>query len=140
MRRRLPLILPALVSLVATAARAQRSIAIERFDATIQVRPDAAIDVSESIVARFTGSWNGIYRTIPVKYRTAQGLNWTLRLALLGATDEAGRELRVETNREGHYVKYKIWVPGAQDATHTLVLRYRASNGLRFFKDHDELY
>jgi hypothetical protein len=140
MRRRLPLILPALVSLVATAARAQRSIAIERFDATIQVRPDAAIDVSESIVARFTGSWNGIYRTIPVKYRTAQGLNWTLRLALLGATDEAGRELRVETSREGHYVKYKIWVPGAQDATHTLVLRYRASNGLRFFKDHDELY
>ena len=26
------------------------------------------------------------------------------------------------------------------DATRTLVLRYRARNGLRFFEDHDELY
>jgi hypothetical protein len=31
-------------------------------------------------------------------------------------------------------------VPGAQDATHTIVLRYKARNGLRFFDDHDELY
>jgi uncharacterized protein (TIGR04222 family) len=140
MNRRLTLILPVLVSLVGTAAAGQRTINIERFDATIQVRPDAAIDVAESITARFAGSWNGLYRTIPVKYRTQQGLNWTLRLELMGATDEAGRQLRVETSRQGHYVKYKIWVPGAQDATHTLVLRYRARNGLRFFDDHDELY
>lgn len=140
MIRRLPLVLLGLMAFTVTPATAQRSIAIERFDATIQVRPDATIDVAESITARFTGSWNGIYRTIPVKYRTQQGLNWTLRLELLGATDEAGRQLRVETSRQGHYVKYKIWVPGAQDATHTLVLRYRARNGLRFFADHDELY
>ena len=31
-------------------------------------------------------------------------------------------------------------MPGAQDATRTFVLRYRARNGLRFFEDHDELY
>jgi predicted membrane protein DUF2207 len=140
MSRRLPLVLLGLAAIVVTPAMGQRSINIERFDATILVRPDAAIEVTESITARFTGSWNGIYRTIPVKYRTAQGLNWTLRLELLGATDETGRTLRVETTREGKYVKYKIWVPGAQDATHTVVLRYRARNGLRFFKDHDELY
>jgi uncharacterized membrane protein YgcG len=119
---------------------AQRSLAIQRFDATIRVRPDAAIEVTESIVARFTGSWNGIYRTIPVKYRTAQGFNWTLGLALEAATDAAGRPLRVEASRERHYIKYKIWVPGAENATRTVVLRYRATNGLRFFEDHDELY
>lgn len=140
MRRRLPLVLSALVALATTAVPGQRSIAIQRFDATIKVQQDAAIEVTESIVARFTGSWNGLYRTIPVKYRTAQGLNWTLRLELLGATDEAGRSLKVEASRERQYVKYKIWVPGAQDATHTVVLRYRARNGLRFFEDHDELY
>jgi hypothetical protein len=123
-----------------TPAAAQRSLAIERFDAVINVQSDAAIEVTETIVARFTGSWNGIYRSIPVKYRTAQGFNWTLGLHLEGATDESGRSLRVEANRERHYVKYKIWVPGAQDATHTVVLRYRATNGLRFFEDHDELY
>jgi uncharacterized membrane protein len=46
----------------------------------------------------------------------------------------------VEATRERHYIKFKIWVPGAADATRTVVLRYRATNGLRFFEDHDELY
>lgn len=121
-------------------AAAQRSLAIERFDATIEVEASGEIRVTESIVARFTGSWNGIYRAIPVKYRTAQGLNWTLGLDLESATDDAGRPLRVEASRERHYVKYKIWIPGAEDVTRTVVLRYRATNGLRFFDEHDELY
>jgi hypothetical protein len=120
---------------------AQRSLAIERFDATIAVNPDASIDVVESITVRFTGSWNGLYRTIPVAYHTPQGFNWTLRLDLDGATlGDGGQRLRVESARERHSIKYKIWVPGAQDATHTIVLRYKARNGLRFFADHDELY
>ncbi len=121
-------------------AAAQRSLAIKRFDATVRVDPDGSIEVAEAITAQFTGSWNGIYRSIPVKYRTPQGFNWTLGLDVLGATDDEGRPLEVEKSREGHYVKLKIWVPGAQDATRTLVLRYRATNGLRFFDEHDELY
>ncbi len=121
-------------------AAAQRSLAIKRFDATIQVEPDSRILVTEAIVAEFTGSWNGIYRSIPVKYRTAQGFNWTLGLDVLGATDGEGRPLKVEASRERHYVKLRIWVPGAENATHTVVLRYRATNALRFFDEHDELY
>lgn len=119
---------------------AQRSLAIKRFDATIVVNRDGAVDVTESITAEFTGSWNGIYRSVPVGYRTPQGFNWTLRLDFLGATDAEGRALKTESSRERHYVKYKIWVPGAQNATRTVVLHYRANNGLRFFEDHDELY
>jgi len=137
---RLPFLLLAAACSVATSAAAQRSLAIERFDATIRVESSGAIRVTESIVARFTGSWNGIYRTIPVKYRTAQGLNWTLGLDLEGAADGAGRPLRVEASRERHYVKYKIWVPDAENITRTVILRYRATNGLRFFDEHDELY
>ena len=129
-----------LLLLCPAPALAQRTLAIERFDATIQVQPDASIDVTESIVARFTGSWNGIYRTIPVTYHTPQGFNWTMRLSQVRATDQDGQPLRLEASRERHYIKYKIWVPGAQDATRTVVLHYRASNGLRFFEDHDELY
>ena len=127
-------------ALAAPAAAAQRSLAIERFEARIRVEPGGAIEVTETITARFTGSWNGIYRTIPVKYRTAQGFNWTLGLSLQSATDAAGQALRTEAKRERHYAKYKIWVPGAEDATRVIVLRYRATNGLRFFEDHDELY
>ncbi len=119
---------------------AQRELAIEHFDAAIHVQADAAIDVTETIEVRFTGSWNGLYRTIPVTYHTPQGFNWTLRLDDVRATDQDGHALRLESSRERHYIKYKIWVPGAQDATRTVVLHYRARNGLRFFEDHDELY
>jgi hypothetical protein len=114
------------VSVGVTPAAAQRSLAIKRFDAAIRVEPDGGIQVTETIVAQFTGSWNGIYRTIPVKYRTAQGLNWTLGLDIAG--------------RERHYLKLRIWVPGAENATRTVVLQYRATNALRFFDEHDELY
>ena len=125
--------------IAAAPVAAQRNLAIERFDAAITVNRDGTVDVAETITARFEGSWNGIYRTIPVEYHTPQGFNWTLRLDLVSATAD-GRALEVDRKRERHYVKYKIWVPGAEDATRTVVLRYRARNGLRFFEDHDELY
>src|SRR5881628_1256744 len=129
-----------LLALSATSLSAQRSYSIERFDARVRVNRDASIDVTESITARFVGSWNGLYRTIPVKYRTPQGLNWTLGVSLQSAQDDAGRNLRTETSRQGASIKYKVWIPGAANADRTLVLRYHATNGLRFFDEHDELY
>ena len=130
----------ALVLLAAPAASADRALVIERFDATIHVSADGSIVVEETIVPRFTGSWNGIFRTIPVQYRTPQGLNYTLRLDIESVTDDEGRELKHESSRERHYRKLKIWVPGATDVTRTVRLRYRVPNGLRFFDEHDELY
>src|ERR1043165_6927442 len=135
-----PLVL-LLLALSATGLRAQqKSYSIERFDAQIRVNTDASLDVTETITARFVGSWNGLYRTIPVAYHSPQGLNWTLGVSLQSATADAGRALRTGPSREGANIKYKIWIPGAADAERTLVLRYRATNGLRFFEDHDELY
>lgn len=130
----------ALVLLIAAPAAAERTLVIQRFDATIDVASDGTILVEETIVPRFTGSWNGIFRMIPVQYRAPHGLNYTLRLDILSVTDEAGTELRYESSRERHYRKVKIWVPGAADATRTVRLRYRVRNGLRFFDEHDELY
>ena len=138
MRRLAGLVLLALLDAAPLAA--QRSLAIPSFHSRVAVNRDGSIDVAETIDVRFTGSWNGIYRQVPVEYRTPQGFNWSIRLTLLGATDETGASLRTEASRNGHYVKYKIWVPGAHDAEHTVTLRYRATNALRFFDDHDELY
>src|SRR5438105_12532431 len=137
---KVPLVLLLVTVIAATSLSAQRSYSIERFDARIRVNRDAIVDVTETITARFVGSYNGLFRTIPVQYRTAQGLNWTLGVSLQSAQDDAGRNLRTETSRQSHYVKYKIWIPGAANATRTIVLRYRATNGLRFFDEHDELY
>ena len=132
----------ALVALLLLAApsSAQRSLNIERFEAEIALSADGTIRVEETIVPRFTGSWNGIYRSIPVQYRTPQGLNYTLRLNVESVTDGEGRPLEYENSRERHYRKLKIWVPGATDTRKTVVLTYRVSNALRFFDEHDELY
>ena len=142
MTRRLLANLGLVAALLAAGApaAAQRSLEIPRFDARIAIERDGGIDVTETIEARFNGKWNGIYRKVPVKYRTPQGFNWSIRLDLVSATDEQGRAYRTETSRESHYVNYKIWVPGAEDATRIVVLRYRAHNALRFFEEHDELY
>ena len=117
-----------------------RSMVIESFDADIVVNLDGSIQVTETIRPHFTGSWNGIYRTIPVEYRTPQGLNYTLLLMVRAITDEAGSPLRYEQSRERHYLKLKIWVPGATNATRTVAIRYRVRNGLKFLVEHDELY
>ena len=117
-----------------------RTLDIERFDADIRVSEDATIEVSETIEVSFSGSWNGLYRTIPVEYRTPQGLNFTLLLEVQQITDAGGNSLRWESSRFGQYRKLKVWVPGAQDARKTIVIKYRVLDALRFFEDHDELY
>ena len=130
----------ALCLLLAAPAAAQRTLVIQSLDATIDVDESGTIRVEEVIRPRFTGSWNGIFRTIPVQYRTPQGLNYTLRLDVDAITDDEGRALKYESSRERHYRKLKIWVPGATDTTKTVKIRYHVTNALRFFDEHDELY
>lgn len=119
---------------------AQRTMEILDFGATLQVQPDGGLRVLESIQVRFNGSWNGIYRTVPVEYRNPQGFSYRLFLDIGSVTDEAGRELETEVSRDGGYRKIKIWVPGARDTTRTIHLSYTIPNALRFFDEHDELY
>lgn len=135
-----PWLVAFLLCAAAGPARAQRTLTVEDFAATVTVGSDGAIDVTETIRARFTGSWNGIYRTIPVEYTTPQGFDYELRLDIQAVTDAGGRALTFESSRERHYRKLKIWVPDAADATRTVLIRYRVANGLKFFEDHDELY
>lgn len=113
---------------------------IEQFHADIQVLTSGDLIVTETIRPRFTGSWNGLKRDIPVEYRTPQGFNYTLLLDLVSVTDELQTPLKYESSRDRHYRVFKIWLPGAQDTTKTLILTYRVSNGLKYFEEHDELY
>jgi hypothetical protein len=117
-----------------------RDLTIQNFDETVTVNPNGTIEVTEIIEVRFTGFWHGIYRTIPVEYDTPQHLNYSLLLEPLSVTDDDGHALKYEQKREGRYLKFKISVPGAQDATKTVLVHYRILNAIRFFDDHDELY
>jgi uncharacterized membrane protein len=137
LRRIVAIILLALFAAMPTIAR---TLVFKHFDAQIQVHPDGTIDVTEVIEAQFTGAWHGIYRTIPVEYTDDAGLNYTLLLDQISATDSDGEKLKLEQNREGRNIKFKMYVPAAEDATRTILLHYRVLDALRFFADHDELY
>jgi uncharacterized membrane protein len=126
--------------LLAALPAAARELVIQQFDETVEVNPNGTIEVTETIEARFTGAWHGIYRTIPVEYDTLQHLNYSLLLEPLSVTDYSGNPLKYEQKREGRYLKFKISVPDAQDRTRTVIIRYRVLNAIRFFDDHDELY
>jgi hypothetical protein len=140
MMRRLLSVIALLFVLPAALGAQDRSLAIETFDTRIVVGVDRSLDITERITFRFDGSWNGVYRMVPLEYRTSTGFQWTIRADLIEATDERGTVLEVEQLRERHYRKFKIWVPGAQNTTKTITLRYRVDGGLRFFEEHDELY
>ncbi len=129
-----------LLALASALPAHARSFVLSRFDVEIHVLPTGALHVVETISPRFEGAWNGIERQLPVEYRTPQGFNYTLLLDEISATDEQGTPLKLEESRERHYKNFRVWIPGAQDATKTFVLRYRVRNGLKFFEDHDELY
>ena len=125
-----------------------KALVIEQFDAEINVLPSGRIHVSEAIRFRFTGSWNGVFRDIPVRYETPQGFNYHLDLRVSSVLDEGGQPLEYEESREGQYKRVKIWVPGATDETRTVVIEYFVENALRFIDPedsdfeagHDELY
>jgi uncharacterized membrane protein len=122
------------------ASASARQLKIEKFSAEIIVQPDSTLDVTETIQVGFIGVWHGLYRTIPVEYETPQGFNYSLFVKLDSATDSAGQSLKVESSRQGHYLKWKIYVDDATDVDKTIRLHYLVRNGLKFFEDHDELY
>ena len=140
-RRNLPRLALALLAVLAFAVSASaRELQIQKFTSEIFVQQDSALDITETIEAKFIGAWHGIFRTIPIEYATPQGFNYTLFVKFDGATDDTGQKLKVESSRERHYLKWKIYVDDATDTTRTITLHYRVSNGLKFFEEHDELY
>ena len=99
---------------------------------------------SGTLEVRFDGSYNGIFRTIPIMYENSWGATFKLRLRVDAVEDGDGRALEFEQSRERHYRKLKLWVPGAENATRTVVIRYTVENAIRFLEENgdtwDELY
>lgn len=122
------------------AAPAQEGWHVERFDSRVRVERSGTVHVRETIRVRFDGSYNGIYREIPVEYRTPGGFDYDLDLDVVSVEGPDGGALRHELSRDGRYRKIQIWVPGASDATRTVVLLYRVRGALQFDETHDELY
>jgi hypothetical protein len=129
-----------LLAVTLASSASARQLKIEKFSAEIFVQADSTLDVTETIKVNFIGVWHGLYRTIPVEYVTPQGFNYSLFVKFDSATDAADQPLKVESSRQGHYLKWKIYVDDATDVDRTIHLHYQVRNGLKFFEDHDELY
>ena len=135
-------LLGALLALAASPASAQhREQQLKKFVSDIVVTPDGDVDVTENITFRFIGGpWHGIYRKIPIEYSGPNGMNFTLFLDVKRVSDENGQPLRYESSRERQYRKLKIFIPNADNSTHTISIEYAVSDALRFFDEHDEFY
>lgn len=116
---------------------------IKDFSTDIRVLPDSSLDVTETIIADFTGeSRHGIFRTIPVRYRDKYGNTLALRLkVLLVADDEAGHPCEFAESRLGRFRKIRIGsVNALVTGVKTYRIRYRVDRATALFDDHDELY
>jgi uncharacterized membrane protein YgcG len=128
----------ALLLLPATLS-AQRTLVVESFDSELQVQRTGDVVVTETIRARFQGSWNGIFRDLSLAHQTAEGRQERLDVDLESATDDQGQDLRVEVDNRGRWTRrFEIWVPDANDATRTVILRYVVHNAIRYFSEDSE--
>jgi len=117
-----------------------RSYRISKFNSTIHVDEDGSARVSEHITFAFSGSFQGVYRNIPVEYPGPGGSNYSLFLTLGPITDESGSALKYEKKTTGGFLKLKIFVPGASDTTRTVTIEYSVANATKFFEERDEFY
>src|SRR5262249_55864756 len=76
----------------------------------------------------------------PVDYPGPNGTNYSLFIKVNKVTDESGDPLKYEKSSNGPYLKLKIYVPGAVNATRTVMIDYSVANATKFFEDHDEFY
>jgi uncharacterized membrane protein len=141
-RTRLCAVIAAVVLLLTpgSAIARQRTLEIRDMNAQIVVTRAGDVRVTERFTVHFIGSWNGLYRTIPVQYTTPRGMRYTLHVDIESVTDQNGTPLRYDTERVRGSRRIRMWVPDAHDAVRTVVLTYRSNNALRFFEEHDELY
>ncbi len=134
----------ALAALEPAAHAADVGWIIERFGSDIEIRPDGAIAVVESIDVDFgLTPRHGIFRDIPVRYRWEPDPKLERRydLTVRSVTDGGGRAVPYETSQTGGDVRIKI---GSADRTVTGAQSYRIAydvrGALNGFADHDELY
>jgi uncharacterized membrane protein YgcG len=129
---------------VAPRASADEGWTVDRFASEIVIEKDASFVVTETIDVDF-GSLqkHGIYREIPIEYSIPgdDKHNRLYGLELLFVTDGGSQPVHTEQSRHGANVQLKLGdasklVTGKQ----SYVIRYRLSDALNAFPDHDELY
>jgi uncharacterized membrane protein len=125
---------------LAAAPAAARNWRIADYHTTAAIGADGSAYIEEEIKLVFAGSYNGIYRRIPLDYPGPHGSNYSLFLRLREVSEAGGGKLKYEAKRKGKYEEIKIYIPGATDTSKTVRIAYTIPNAIRFFGDYDEFY
>jgi len=114
---------------------------ITNFNATVEVQPDASLDVREDITVRFdTPNRHGIKRFIPIIY-DRNGNNYTLDLKLLGVTAMGGKYVPYKSNRQGRDFFIIIGDPKKSVmGEHQYHVHYSVRRAINFFDGSPEIY
>jgi len=119
---------------------------INVFNSDVVLNQDASISIKESIDYHFTFSRHGIYREIPINYKTAGSFT---RPTLLKLNDLYYFKSGISNDKYDTYEReysngYATFKIGDGDTTitgdYTYVLDYKLTYAVNYFNDHDELY
>lgn len=119
------------------AAESLDGYTITNFHDEITVQENANLDITEIIVVDFgSNERHGIFRTIPTKYQTSQGLTRSIRVSNISVEQD-----QFTVSRSLGELKIKIGDANQLvTGQHTYRIHYRVQNALNSFSDHAELY
>ncbi len=119
---------------------------INVFNSDVTLNKDASISINESIDYHFTFARHGIYREIPINYKTSGSFTrpTLLKLNNLEYFQKGFSNDRYNTYGREYQNGYVIFKIGSDDTTvigdYTYILDYKLTYANNYFDDHDELY
>ncbi len=110
-------------------------------DQQIKINADGTFHITETAVVDFDVMKHGIFRDLPVKYKTDTGNPFSTKITVNSVTDKNGAPLTYALSRNGDRLRIQIGdadklITGKQE----YVISYNVSRALLFLLDHDELY
>ena len=115
---------------------------IKKFRVVLELQKDASVRVEESIDYDFDpNERHGIFRFIPVSYRSASGDKKNIRVRDVRISDENGNVYPYTTSYSDKNIKFKIGDPNVLiRGMHTYIISYTVSHAIGYFDTFDELY
>ena len=114
---------------------------IREYATDITINQDGSVDIIETIKYDFEEQKrHGIFRTIPIKYLTANN-NWRkIRISNLTVLMD-DEKVKYQKNKQGRNLKIKIGSANKRiDGRHKYQISYKVKGALNYFSGHDELY
>jgi uncharacterized membrane protein len=135
------IIITAAILFIGNNQSVQAEEVIRAYATDIIINKDSSIDIVEIIEYDFEEQRkHGIFRTIPIKYLTANN-NWRkIRISNLTVLMD-DKTVKYQQNKRGRNLEIKIGDANKRiDGRHKYQISYRVKGALNYFSEHDELY